>query len=31
MLALPGRTLQKGLSNSPQAKFPPKYKSSKEK
>ena len=22
MLALPGRTLQKGLSNSPQAKFP---------
>ena len=31
MLALPWRTLQKELSNSPQAKFPPKYKSTKEK
>ena len=31
MLALPGRTLQKGLSDSPQTQFPLKYKSTKEK
>ena len=31
MLALPGRTLQKGLSNSLIAKFPLKYKSAREK
>ena len=31
MLALPGKTLQKGLPNSPQGKYPTKYKSAKEK
>ena len=31
MLELPGRTLQKGLSDSPQTRFLPKYKSTKEK
>ena len=31
MLALLGKTLQKGMSDSPQDKFPPKYNSTKEK